>query len=96
MKLGTFITSSFYASLLLSIVGAFLKISHLEGADNWLILSVIALIMFIVASIYEVRTSQRIEPSEKTMWTIAFLFFPLIACVVYLLMGRRRIASNIN
>lgn len=94
MKLGTIVTTSFIISFILTLVGAYLKITHSEGADTWLTIGIIASIVFIVTAIYEVRTSKRIDHAEKTMWTLAFIFFSSIAGLIYILIGRRRIAAN--
>ncbi|MBA4140778.1 MAG: PLDc N-terminal domain-containing protein [Segetibacter sp.] len=94
MKLGTIVIISFFISFILTLIGAYLKITHSEGADTGLIIGVIASLVFIVSAIYEVRTSSRINHSEKTMWTIAFIFFSNIAGLIYILIGRKRIASN--
>ncbi len=91
MKLDTLVKSSFVLSLLLSLTGAFLKISHAGGAEPFLITGLIATIVFIVSAIYEVRTSKRIGQAEKTMWTIAFIFMNAIAGLVYFFIGRKRI-----
>lgn len=92
MKLGTIVITSFIAGLLITIIGAWMKITHATGAKNILTIGIIATAVFIVAAIYEVRTSPKIDNSEKTMWTIAFIFFSGITGLVYILMGRRRIA----
>jgi len=94
MKLGIIMKTSFMISILSTIIGAYLKIKHLEGVEILFIVGVIAIVIFIVSAIYEVRTSTRIAPSEKTMWTIAFIFFSGIAGVIYFFIGRKRIASE--
>ncbi len=94
MKLGTIVTTSFIVSFILTLVGAYQKIIHAEGADTWLIIGLIASLVFIVTAIYEVRTSKRIDHPEKTMWTLAFIFFSSIAGLIYILIGRKRIAAN--
>jgi len=86
--------TSFMISILSTIIGAYLKIKHLEGVEILFIVGVIAIVIFIVSAIYEVRTSTRIAPSEKTMWTIAFIFFSGIAGIIYFFIGRKRIASE--
>ncbi len=61
MKLGTIVKTSFIISMLLTLIGAYLKITHSEGAETLLIVGVIATLIFIVSAIYEVRTSKRIR-----------------------------------
>ncbi len=94
MKLGTIVKTSFIVSLLITLIGAYLKITHSEGAETLLIIGVIATLVFIVSAIYEVRTSTKIASSEKTMWTIAFIFFSGIAGLIYFFIGRKRIVVN--
>jgi len=94
MKLGTFVKTSFIVSILLSLFKAYFKITHLESDETLLTLGIISTLLFIVSSIYEVRTSNKIPLSEKNMWTVAFLFFSSLAGIIYFLMARRRIATN--
>lgn len=95
MKLGTVVKWSFITSIIIAFIGAYLTITHSAGAETLRIICLIANLVFIVTAIYEVRTSKRIEKSEKTMWTIAFLFFWGIAGLIYFLIGRRNVAENI-
>ena len=95
MKLGTIVKTSFILSFIITIIGAYLKITHSEGAETLLIIGVIATLIFIVTAIYEVRTSKRIDNTEKTMWTIAFIFMSGLAGLIYFFIGRKRIAENI-
>jgi hypothetical protein len=94
MKLGTIVKTSFIVSFVITLIGAYLKIVHSGGAETALGIGVISTLIFIVAAIYEVRTSKRIENSEKTMWTLGFIFFSGLAGLIYFLIGRRRIATN--
>lgn len=92
MNLGSIVKSSFFVSAIFSFIGAFLKITHREGADIFLILGIIGSLLFMATAIYEVRSSTRISHREKTMWTIAFLFLNGFAGFIYFFLGRRRIA----
>lgn len=94
MKLGTIVKTSFFASLILVVIASYLKLTHVQGADNWLIIGLIASLIFIVIAIYEIWSSKRIDRSEKTMWTLAFVFFSSIAGLIYILVGRKKIAAN--
>lgn len=94
MKVGMVVTTSFIISFLITLIGAYLKITHYQGADAILIIGVITTLIFIVSAIYEVRTSKRIDHAEKNIWTIAFILMSGITGVVYFLIGRRRIAEN--
>jgi len=92
MKLGTLVKTSFTLSMVVTLIAAYLKITHAEGSETLLIIGIITTFIFIVSAIYEVRASTKIPTSEKTMWTIAFIFFSGLAGLIYILMGRRRIA----
>ena len=94
MELGTIVKTSFIISFITTIIGAYLKITHSESAEALLIIGLIATLVFIVTAIYEVRTSKRINNTEKIMWTIAFIFFSGIAGLIYIFIRRRRIAAN--
>ena len=94
MKKDTVIKVSFVLSLLLTSAGAMLKILHEPKSEPFLILGIIASIIFIVLAIYEVRTSTRIDRTEKTMWTIAFIFMCGLTGLIYFIMGRKRIISK--
>lgn len=94
MKLGTIVKTSFILSFIITLIGAWLKIIHTEAAETLLILGVIATLVFIVTAIYEVRTSSKIANTEKTMWTLAFIFFSGIAGLIYFFSGRKRIVTN--
>lgn len=85
--------TSFIISFISSIIGAFLKIFYSVETEALLIIGVIATLIFIIIAIYEVTTSTKISNTEKTMWTIAFLFFSSIAGLIYFLVGRKRIVN---
>jgi len=94
MNLGTIVTWSFFISLVLVLVGAFMKILHLPGAEQLLIVVVVTNGVFVVAALSEVWRSERIDKNEKIMWTIAFIFMGVLgtmAGIVYLLLGRKRV-----
>jgi len=83
---------SFFAGAITTFIGAYLKITHAAGAENFLMIGILASVIFIATAIYEVQNSKRINHREKTMWTIAFLFFNGFAGLIYFFLGRRRVA----
>jgi predicted membrane channel-forming protein YqfA (hemolysin III family) len=94
MNLGKIVSWSFFISLALSLVGALMKILHLPGAEQLLMVGVVSNGVFVVSALTEVWRSVRIDKNEKIMWTIAFVFMGFlgaIAGIVYLLLGRKRI-----
>jgi predicted membrane channel-forming protein YqfA (hemolysin III family) len=94
MNLGTIVTWCFFISLVLVLAGAFMKILHLPGAEQLLIVGMVTNGVFVVAALSEVWRSERIDKNEKIMWTIAFIFMGFLgtmAGIVYLLLGRKRV-----
>jgi hypothetical protein len=83
---------SFFAGAITTFIGAYLKITHTAGAENFLLIGILASVIFIATAIYEVQNSKRINHREKTMWTIAFLFFNGFTGLIYFFIGRRRVA----
>lgn len=83
--------TSFFLSMAITLIGATLKIMHLPGAETLLAIALVASLVFIVSAIIEVRTSNRIDHREKTMWTIAFLFLNSFAGILYMVSARRRV-----
>ncbi len=90
-KLNIALKLSFAVSFILALVSFVFLINHLPRAEEFLIASIIASVVFIVLAIYEVTQSSRFSRNEKFMWTIAFIFLSGIAGVVYLMLGRKRL-----
>lgn len=94
MNLGKIVSWSFFISLALSLVGALMKILHLPGAEQLLMIGLVSNGVFVVSALTEVWRSVRIDKNEKIMWTIAFVFMGFlgaVAGIVYLLLGRKRV-----
>jgi hypothetical protein len=94
MKLAALVKTSFAISIVMTIIAAFVKIAHRGGAEVLLIISLLSILTFIVAAIYEVRSSDKINNMEKLLWTIGFIFFSGVTGLVYILVGRKHIAMN--
>lgn len=91
MKQEQILTYSYTAAFAASILGTVLKIMHGQGGEALIILSLLLLLVFIIAAIREVNASVKIPSSEKSMWIIGFVFLTLIAGIIYLKQGRRRV-----
>lgn len=94
MNLGIVVKWSFVISLVFELLGAFMKIMHLPGANELLIIGMAANGIFIVSALSEVWGSIKINTNEKVMWTIAFIFMGFLgalAGILYVVMGRKRI-----
>ncbi|HEX6332703.1 MAG TPA: hypothetical protein VFZ78_00675 [Flavisolibacter sp.] len=94
MRFNRLVPVSFLISFILVTAGAYLKITHAEGADTWLTAGMIVSLIFIVAAVYEVRSSRRIDATEKNVWTLALVLFSTIAGIIYVLLARKRIAGD--
>ena len=92
MRLGSIVPASYFLSLTFVIVGACLKIMHAEHAEAWLTAAFVASIVFVATAIYEVVKSARLHRTEKIMWVVALICFSSLAGLIYILMGRRKVA----
>lgn len=81
----------FFIALLITIAGAIMKITHMNGAHILLLFGILSTLCYVVIGICEVNISKRITQSEKIMWTSAFIFLNFLAGLLYLLNGRKRI-----
>lgn len=74
-------------SLILSIVtifiGALAKILHTQFANVILPSGLIISIVYIVLGTYDVYTNTKISKTEKIMWQTTFLFFNMLAGILY-------------
>ncbi len=91
MKQEQILFYSYTASFAASILGALLKIMHSQGGETLIIISLLLLLVFIITASREVIASVKIPSSEKSMWVIGFVCMSLIAGLVYLKQGRRRV-----
>jgi NADH:ubiquinone oxidoreductase subunit 2 (subunit N) len=83
---------AFVISLLFTITGAMMKISHWEYSSIFLIIGILSTILYVVVGIYEVNNSNRISSSEKGLWTIGFIAFSFFVGLFYLVSGRKNVA----
>jgi uncharacterized membrane protein HdeD (DUF308 family) len=93
MKQEQILFYSYTASIAVSILGAILKIMHGQGGETLIIISLLLLLVFIISASREVSASVKIPSSEKSMWIIGFVCLSLIAGLVYLKQGRRRVVG---
>jgi hypothetical protein len=93
MKTGLIVNWSFFFGLLITFLGALMKLMHWANADTLLIIGVLIWLIFIVTALYEVNTSTRITRTAKLMWTVAFILMAGIAGIVYVLAGRKMVAG---
>lgn len=91
MNIRSIVPASYLLSTALSILGGYFKITHSAAADTWLTIALVALVLFVVTAVYEMRSSTRFSFAEKTLWTVGFILFPPFVGLLYLLIGRRRL-----
>jgi uncharacterized membrane protein YjdF len=94
MRKSSIVPASFIIGFVTTIIGGIQKILHKPNASVWMIISVVLIFIFMISAIYEVQTSKKATKSEKTMWSLAFVFFSGIAGLIYLLSARNKIATN--
>jgi hypothetical protein len=94
MKSKSIVPKTFFAAFLLMILGAYQKIRHTGIADILLAIGLVATAIFIVAAVYEVWSSAKIQHRKKILWTIALILGGTIAGLIYVVIGRKRIAAR--
>jgi hypothetical protein len=80
---------SYWLSMILTIIGAWLKIIHAEGAEEFVICALLATGFFLYVFISDTRKSLYMNSTEKLMWVIGFIFMGWLAGFLYLTNHRR-------
>lgn len=86
----------FAAALLVTLLGAGMKLTHSEYASTVLFIGLSTMFGYIIVGIYEINSSKNFDRGEKIMWTVGFIFFSTITAIVYLLYGRKKAFINNN
>ncbi|HLP65595.1 PLDc N-terminal domain-containing protein [Flavobacterium sp.] len=84
---------TFFAYLILTIIGAFMKLSHIDSSSIVMSIGIASLVVFIFLSLSEIYKSTRIDGTEKFMWTVGMLLLSFFAGIAYLIWGRKRIIA---
>ncbi len=79
----------FLVALVITFTGAYLKVTHREGADTWMMIGISLSAIAIGLGIYDVVTSP-ISRSRKIIWVLSFLLFGWLGFIFYLIVGKRR------
>jgi len=85
--------SVFYAYLIFTIVGAFMKLNHIDFSQIVMTIGIVAMVVFVFLALTEIYKSTKIEGTEKFMWTVGMLLLSFFAGIAYLIWGRKRIAN---
>lgn len=78
-------------SVIIVIVGALFKILHYPYSQLFLASGFIAMLIFCFVAISEIKSSTKINQSEKFMWIFGLIFISSITSLVYILSARKRI-----
>lgn len=78
-------------SVIIVIVGTLFKILHYPYSQLFLASGFIAILVFCFVAISEIRSSTKINQSEKFMWIFGLIFIGSITSLVYILSARKRI-----
>ena len=89
-SLNRFVPISFIAGALLSIIGAYLKIRHINGADFVLGAALVCSLLFIIFALVEVWNTDRVRKQDRVLWTVAILLLGSIGGLLYFIFGRRK------
>jgi len=84
---------SFIVSLVITAAAIWLRVADNEDPELLLRIGSFFTIIFIITAIIEVQRSTLTSRSEKTMWTLAFIFFSLLAGIIYFAFARKKIAA---
>lgn len=91
MKNKQILNLSFVLSIVIVLVGALFKIMHYPYSQLLLIVGLISMLVFWYVAISEIKSSTKIDGSEKFMWIFGIIFLGSVAGLVYLLSARKRI-----
>ena len=78
------------------LTGTILKIMHYAYGEMSLAIVIIGYLVFACMVIYEICQFHRIERIEKSMCIIGVFFFGVIAELLYLVNGRKRLVDKIE
>jgi hypothetical protein len=91
MKNKQILNISLLFSIIITIVGALFKILHYPYSQLFLASGFISMLVFCLVAISEIKSSTKINQSEKFMWIFGLIFISNITSLVYLLSARKRI-----
>lgn len=86
---------TFLLSILLGVTWFGLNMLDLPYLKIFFITSGILTIVYIISTLYEIYSSNRITLNEKVMWTVGFILpIFIITALLYFFLGRRRILRD--
>ena len=84
------VPTSFIAGVLFSLIGAYLKVRHLDGANYVLAAGLLCSLVFIIFALVEVWNTDRVRKQDRILWTIAILLLGSLGGLLYFIFGRRK------
>jgi hypothetical protein len=81
----------FISGVLLSPIGAYLKIRHINGADFVLGAALVCSLLFIIFALVEVWNTDRVRKQDRVLWTVAILLLGSIGGLLYFIFGRKKV-----
>lgn len=88
------VPTSFFAGVLFSLIGAYLKVRHLDGANYVLAAGLLCSVVFIIFALVEVWNTDRVRKQDRILWTIAIVFLGGIGGLIYLIKRRTRAVNS--
>ena len=85
----------FYIVVLMTPFSAWLKMSHSPLAGVLMEFTLIFLAILIILSLTSLIKSEALSSSEKWMYGLAIVFFPVIGVLFYLLNDRGKISKEV-
>jgi len=82
---------SFILSIVIVIIGALFKIMHYPFSQLLLIAGLISMLVFWFVAIREIKSSTKIDGSEKFMWIFGLITLGCFAGMLYVFSARKRI-----
>ncbi len=81
----------FAIAFIVSLVGVIFKINHWSYSDEFLVISIMATLVYVGIGIYEVNQSKKLTGFYKFIWTLTFVFFSFFAGLYYFAVKRKEI-----
>lgn len=75
----------FLSSIVIAVIGAFLKLSHFPFAQVILLLAFLFTIGYVVVGLIEINRSTKISDTNKIIWTICLITFNFVTAIFYLI-----------
>lgn len=82
------------ASVIFSIVGAYFKLQHFSFAEIFIEIALVFVGVFIALCLIDVIRDKTLKTTEKWMYVLLVICFPLLGGIIYLLRPERKDLSS--